>query len=217
MKKILLLLAIFSGFTMVAQEKITEGKIVANQKISSDNEQVNSQLAMMGDMVTTTYFKDGKSRSELSNPMSGDVTTIIDNDSKQMLTLMKNPMVGNKYMITSIAMDDEDAKNMTVQQGEATKTILGYECQQYLVNFKKDGQDITMELFTTDKIPVVTQATSTFGDKLKGFPLYFKMDMQQMGANMTIENTVTEVKKQEVADSQFDMTPPEGYEKMGQQ
>lgn len=216
MKKLLLLLCMVVSTTMVAQEKITEGMMVLSQTISSDNEEVNSQLAMLGDMTTSTYFKDSKSRSEVSNMMTGDVTTIIDNDSKQMLMIMKNPMVGNKYMLKSMDLSDEDAKNITVKKGEATKDVLGYTCQQYLVTFKKDDQEISMELYTTDKIPVTNQMTSGFGDQLDGFPLYSKMEMEQMGAKMTIITEVTEIKKQEVEDAKFDMTPPEGYEKMAE-
>ena len=214
MKKLIILICMVANITMVAQDKVTEGMIISNQTISSDNEDVNAQLAMMGDMNTTTYFKNSKSRSEVSNPMSGDITTIIDTDSKEMLMLMKNPMMGNKYMSKSMEVSEEDAKNITITKGDATKDILGYTCQQYFVTYKKDGQEMSMELFITDQISVVNQMTSGFADQLKGFPLYTKMDMEQMGAKMTVISEVTEIKKQDVEDEKFDMTPPEGYEKM---
>lgn len=216
MKNILVSVALVFSCVLVAQNQMTEGMAVSTQKMSSDNEQVNGQLAMMGNMETTTYFKNNKSRSELSNPMSGDVTTIIDSDAKQMIMLMNNPMIGKKYLITPIDPSDEDMKNFTIQKGELTKTILGYECQQYFATFKKDGQEMKMEMFTTEKIPVMTQNTTMFVDQLKGFPLYSKLEMNQMGTNMTIETEVIEIKKEDVADSKFDMTPPEGYEKMEQ-
>lgn len=216
MKKLLLLICLVANLSMVAQEKITEGMIISSQKISSDSDEVNSQLAMLGDMTTNTYFKDSKSRSEVSNMMTGDVTTIIDNDSKQMMMMMKNPMVGNKYMLKSMDLSAEDEKNITVTKGEATKDILGYNCQQYFVSFKQDEQEMSIELFTTDKITITNQMTSGFGDKLKGFPLYSKLEMDQMGAKMTIVTEVTEIKKQDVEDAKFDMTPPEGFEKMAE-
>lgn len=214
MKKLLVLFLVASSITMFGQDTITEGMLVSNQTIASDNPEMDAQLALMGDMSTTTYFKDSKSRSELSNPMSGDVTTIIDTDSKQMLMMMKNPMIGNKYMLKSIEMSEEDAKNVSITKGDAKKTVLGYECQQYLVTLKKDGQEVTAELYVTDKIPVTNQMTGSFGDQITGFPLYSTMVMEQMGAKMTITTEVTEIKKQDVDVSKFDMTPPEGFELM---
>lgn len=216
MKNILVVIAFVFSTVLISQNQMTEGVAISTQKMTSDNEQVNSQLALMGEMKTTTYFKNSKSRSELSNPMSGDVTTIIDNDSKQMLMLMNNPMAGKMYMLSAIDINDEDLKNVTIEKGEQTKTILGYDCQQYFATFKKDGQEMKIEMFTTDKIPVITQNTTMFGDQLKGFPLYSKMEMSQMGTNMTVETEVTEIKKIAVTDDKFDMTPPEGYEKMQQ-
>ena len=204
----------FFSITMLAQDTLTEGMLISNQTITSDNPAIDAQLALMGEMKTTTYFKDSKSRSELSNPMSGDVTTIIDTDSNKMLMMMKNPMVGNKYMLKSIEVSEEDAKNVTVTKGDAKKTVLGYECQQYFVTLKKDGQEVSAELYVTDKIPVTTQMTGTFGDQLNGFPMYSEMTMEQMGAKMTIKTEVTEINKQEVDATKFDMTPPEGFDLM---
>ena len=57
MKKLLLFLLLICGFFAKAQQEIDEGVIVFKQTMSSDNEQMNAQFAMIGDLVTTTYFK----------------------------------------------------------------------------------------------------------------------------------------------------------------
>lgn len=217
MKKILLVIVLLSlSFTAVSQEKLSEGILLSKQTMSSDNEQVNEQLAMIGEVVTTTYFKGDKSRSEVSNPMSGNIVTVIDAEIKKMLMLMDNPMAGKMYTLTSIEVSEEDLKNITVTKGDATKTVLGYKCDQYIVTMNQSGIEMKMEIFATKAISAYSQQTATFGDKLEGFPMYFTMSMNQMGSNMVITNEVTEIKRESVSSDLFSLTPPEGYEEIKQ-
>ena len=66
------------------------------------DEQVNMQLAMMGEMITTTYFKGDKSRSELSNPMAGSTIAVMDGTANKVLVMLDNPMMGKKYTINDM-------------------------------------------------------------------------------------------------------------------
>ena len=213
MKKLFTFLALSLTILLSAQEKLTEGIVISTQKMTTDNAQLKAQLEMMGDMQTTTYFKNNKSRSELSNPMSGDVITITDTETKETLMLMDNPTLGKKYMLQKA----EDLENIEVVEGKETKIILGYTCKQYTVTVNQGGVDMTMNLFTTEAISAEAQQTAMLGDKLKGFPLYMSMSMNQMGNDMMIITEVTEIKKEVVSDDIFSMTPPEGYEKMSGQ
>ena len=197
-----------------AQEEINEGVLTAKQTMSSDNEQMNARLQAMGETNAKTYFKDSKSRSETSSPMTGDMVIVIDGNEKQMLMLMNQPGLGKKYMLESIDPSEEDIKNMTVEKGSETKTILGYECQQYIVKMQQNGQDVEMEMFTTDKISAVSQNTTAMAGKVEGFPLYFVMKMNQMGATIEVKSEITEIKKEPVSDDKLSLTPPEGYTKM---
>ena len=214
MKKVFALLALSFTTMVSAQEKITEGVIISKQKMTTDNEELKAQLEMMGDMQTTTYFKNNKSRTEISNPMSGDVTTITDSKTRETLMLMDNPMLGKKYMFQKAENIDEILKDVEVIEGNQTKTILGYNCKQYMVTTNKDGVEMKMEMFTTESILAEVQQTAMLGEKLKGFPLYMIITMNQMGSDMVIITEVVEIKKESVADAKFSMTPPEGYEKM---
>lgn len=214
MKKLVFLLLATFSLSVVAQEEIKEGVVMSSQKMSSDNEEMNAQLQMMGETTSTVYFKGDKSRSETSSTMTGEVTIIMDNAKKEMMMLMNNPMVGKKYSIQSTEVKPEDLEGMSVTKGEATKTVLGYECQQYIIKMNQQGQDMEMQMFTTDKLSIPTNTTASFGDKVQGFPLYFVIKMNQMGADIEIINEVTEIKKETVADDKFSMTAPEGYEKM---
>lgn len=215
MKKLLVLsMAMLLSMTMTAQEKIEEGIMTIKQTISSDNEQMNAQLASMSPPDSKTYFKDDKSRSDTSSIMTGDITIIINGAEKQMLMLMDQPAMGKKYMLQSTDPSAEDMENVKVEKGNETKSILGYECQQYMVTMTQNGQDVEMEMFTTDKISAISQNTTAMGTKVEGFPLYYVLKMSQMGANLEITSEVIKIDKVSVSDDKFSMTPPEGYTKI---
>lgn len=214
MKKILVLILASFSLATIAQEKLTEGILIGKQSMSSDNEEMNSQLKLMGDSPSTIYFKGNKSRSETSSPMTGEITIIMDNGKKELLMLMSSPMQGKKYASQAIETKPEDLENITIIKGEETKTILGYECQQYIIKLNEQGQEMEMQMFTTDKISAPTQSTTNFAGKIDGFPLYFVIKMSQMGSSIEVVSEVTEIKKEKVSDDKFSLTPPEGYEKM---
>ena len=163
---------------------------------------MNMQLAMMGEMITTTYFKGDKSRSELSNPMAGSTIAVMDGTANKVLVMLDNPMMGKKYTINDMTPKEEDLKDVTVTKNTETKTVLGYVCH--------------MTLFATDKLSTKSQQVAGLGDKIAGFPLYSEMKMNQMGAEIIIKMEATELKKESISDNKFDMTPLEGYEKSEQ-
>ncbi|MFP4847285.1 hypothetical protein [Winogradskyella sp. PE311] len=206
--------------TLSAQEKFTEGKITMTQTFKTDNQQMKDILQqMMGDegMQTISYVKGNKSRTDISNPMSGDIVTISDMEAKQVLMLMDSPMLGKKYSLTSISKEEEEKikDNINIIEGTKTKTILGYECKEHTVTIDQDGVKMDMIMYITDKIvPAVSQQTAMLGEKLKGFPMYMEMKMNQQGMAMTIITEVTELNKETVSDDKFSMTPPDGYSKM---
>jgi outer membrane lipoprotein-sorting protein len=213
MKKLIFVLVLALNLSVFAQEKITEGVVASKQTMSSDNDQLNAQLAMIGDINTTTYFKGNKTRSETSNPMSGESFYIMDGEANQMMAAANNQMVGKKYMLKSLELTEEDTKDVVVTKGDETKTVLGYECQEYNVTVNKDGVVVNMDVFTTDKISAMSQQTNMVGAEIEGFPMFMTLTMSQMGMNMTITHEVTEINQESVSDDKFDMTPPEGYEK----
>lgn len=199
-----------------SQDDVKEGVITTTQKMSSDNEQANAQLSMIGDMVSKTYFKGKKSRVELSNPMAGDMIAIADGEAKQVITFMNNPMLGKKYIKSNMEVSQEVLDNVTVKKGDKIKTVLGYECQQYFISANVEGQKVEVETYTTEAISAYSQEVANYKGKLKGFPLYMVINMNQMGMNMTITHEVTEIKKQAVADDKFSMAILDGYEEMQQ-
>jgi len=212
MKKITLFALLLVCLNLFAQENISEGIIVQKQTLSSTNEEMNTQLAMIGDMQTTTYFKLNKSRSEMSNPMAGETVTIMDSDKKEMLVLINNSQLGKKYVTKSLTPTEEELKNIVVVASDETKTILGYECKRFDLTSTNDGVETKLILFTTDKIGALSEQLASFGDKISGFPMYLEINATQMGMDMKIKMEVIEVKKEKVSDEKFSFEVPEGYE-----
>lgn len=213
MKKLIFVLVCALSLSTFGQELMSEGVVKSKQTMSSDNEQVQAQLAMIGDILSTTYFKGNKTRSETFNLMSGNSISIMDNDKKEMMIMMDNQMVGKKYMVKDMEPNEEDMKDVKIEKGDETKTVLGYECQEYNLTVSKDGADIKMDVYVTDKISAMNQQIKQLGAEIKGYPMYMVMNVNQGGMAIKITHEVTEIAKEIVSDEKFDMTPLEGYEK----
>ena len=193
---------------------IKEGIIVTSLTMSSKNTLINNQLAMLGDMSATVYFKGNKSRTEMKNLMTGENVTIVDNDSLKMVSLLNNPMMGKKYREENVKVSKEDLKNVRILQRRDTKKILDYVCKGYDIVIKKERLEFKMTMYTTDKIKVPTQNTVMLGDKFKGFPMFLTMNVNQGGVVVQIKMEATDIKEEKVADDKFSLKIPEGYSKM---
>jgi len=214
MKKIILVLLVTFSMSVFAQTALKEGFISIKMTMASDNEQLKASLAMMGDINMTTYFKGQKSRTEVESPMTGKNINIVDNDAKEMLVLMDNPMLGKKYLKQDFKKSEEELKDTSVTPNGETKTVAGYVCTGYDVVTKQQGAELKIKMFVTDKISAQEQYSAMLDGKIKGFPMYLAITMNQNGINIITTMEATEVKNESVADSKFTMTIPEGYEEM---
>ncbi|PID69403.1 MAG: hypothetical protein CSA39_03705 [Flavobacteriales bacterium] len=213
MKKLILFFCFTLSLSLFAQKEVEEGVMKLKVTMSSENEQVNASLAMIGDLNATTYFKSGKSRTEMSSNMTGSNTTIVDNENKKLLVLMDNPMLGKKYLKQDIT-NEETPKDVKVTENGETKTILGYDCKGYDLVTTQNGQEQKITMYVTDKIKAPNQNTVAAGDQIKGFPLLAIVTINQMGSPLTTTAEVIEITGEKVDDSKFDLTVPEGYDEM---
>lgn len=215
MKKVFLFLCVATVMLGYSQDVITEGVVTSKQTMSSDNEQMNMQLAMIGEMVTTTYFKDDKTRTELSGEMTGDVVSIFNTKEGQMMMMMDNPMMGKKYVIKAIDNSQDGQNNVEIKKGTETKTILGYQCQQYFATITDAGTEVKMEMFMTKSISAINKETMNFGKDFDGgFPLSLEINTIAQGMKLMIKQEVTAVNAETVSDQKFEMTAPDGFEKV---
>lgn len=214
MKKFSLIIALICSFTIFAQETVEEGVVTSVQKMSSPNPEVSAQLAMVGDVVTTTEFKKDKTRSQTASIMMGNTTIVMDNVAKKTLMLMDNPSMGKTFTLTDVKEDSAELDKFEITKGENTKTVLGYVCEEYFVKTSQKGAAINMTVYTTEKIKAQNQQTQSMGSKLKGFPMYLKIELNQGGMDMIIESEVTKVEAVSVDDAIFSLEVPEGYKEM---
>ncbi|NNC69570.1 MAG: DUF4412 domain-containing protein [Flavobacteriaceae bacterium] len=214
MKNTILLFIALLSLNVSAQKELNEGSITLKMTMSTDNEQAKAALAMMGDITVTSYFKDDKSRTEQSHEMTGSNISIVDDTSKKILVLMDNPMMGKKYTESDVSVSDEDLKNITVTSKGDTKSVAGYLCKGYDVSIKKNDAEIKMVMYVTDKITAPNQNTAALGDKINGYPLFMIIYAKQGPVDMEITMEATEVKAEQIDDSKFDMTIPNGYSKI---
>ena len=184
------------------------------QKMSSPNPEVSAQLAMVGDIVTITEFKKNKSKSTQASIMMGNNTTIIDAEAKKMLMLLDNPSMGKTYTLTDIKADEKDLESFDITKGENTKEVLGYTCQEYVVKTTQQGVPMQMTIYTTEKVKAQNQQMQSMGSKLKGYPMYLKIEVSQMGQDMIIESEVTKIEAKSIDDATFALDIPEGYTEM---
>ena len=198
-----------------AQKSINEGVVTSKQTLSSEDDQVNMQLAMIGQIITTTWFKNDKSRSEISNPMIGNSIIVIDMAINKMM-MKDNAIVGKKYVLKDLASSESQIENLSVVETAETKTILGYVCKKYEVTIVKNGKGTEMTLYTTDKISAKSPQVISLGDLITGYPMLIEMKMSQMGTEILGSMEATNIVSEEISTTKFDMTPIEGYEKTEQ-
>lgn len=212
MRNILLFSVLLISILGTAQEKLKEAIITSKQTISTDSPQMQARFDAMGETVSTTYIKGNNSRVEMNSPMTGPMVVITNGDKMKSLTLMDNPMAGKKFTIEDLELTPEMKDNIEVVDGNTTKTILGYECEEKIITMSQNGGEVKMTMFVTNKIsPVKTQQTAMLDDQIKGYPLYKVINMKQSGMEMTITTEVTNIEATSVSDEKFELDVPEGY------
>jgi len=143
-----ILLSVIFGFS---QKKITEGTIVYNLTVNSDDP--NPKMIDGLDGATNTVYIKGKlSRTEFVS-IYGVQSTIIDKKSGN-ITLLKE-FGEKKYMISLNPTDwlemNRQYDSVTFSYDNETKSIAGYNCKK-AVGKLKTGESFTV-YYTTDLVP----------------------------------------------------------------
>lgn len=199
------LLFLLAGSFCAAQGgKGFEGKI--SYTISIDGLPPEAAPFMAGSNMEI-WCKGDKSRCDMSIGMMSKTTTISNQKTKEVVTLME--MMGKKYMMRSKA--DEQKKDPKTPMPKITylnetKTIAGYLCKKAQMTFTgKDGKSETLDVYYTEQFSNYVPQEGYQG--LKGLPMEYVIRPE--GQQMLMRMTVTAVSKETVADTKFDI--PEGY------
>lgn len=175
-----------------------------------------------GDMITammpksmTVRTKGGKSHllSE-GGAMPMEVITVTEPPAAYLIdrkarTFSKLPVEEAK------AKADAAKQDYTVKKGPGTTKVLGYTCEEYLVEVRHEGETMRSTLWATDDIPGLDAkalAKARFGgqdaayfSEINGVPLKMEMDMRQIRLLMQ----ATAVTPGSVPDSAFEV--PAGF------
>ncbi len=209
MKKIVLVVFAMVSMMSFAQETMKEGSVVMSLKMSSNDEQMNQQLAMMGADLTFTFKKD-KGRIDTSGFMVGNNNIIIDNENKQSLVLINQMMMGKKYM----KQEMKDFKDPTLPEGfEIKKTgdkksFLGYDCEVQTM----ENDKMKMIMYVAPSIQMMEKGALSIMDQVGGFPLFVEITANEGGKVITVKLEASKVHDSKIADSTFALDIPEGYE-----
>lgn len=209
MKKHLQLLALFLGFTVVSFAQIKEGKITYDMTFASDNPEMAMGVQMMSGSKMSMSFMPGKSRADISMGMMGTMTTISDEKSKKVLTLMD--MMGMKYAMESTTEEVEaeagEQPKPKIEITKETKEIMGYKCTKAIMTTETEEGPMPVTMWFTKDIDVFTGGQQYYNEDMPGFPM--QIAVTQSG--MSIDMIVTAMDKK-VDKKVFDMKVPDGYE-----
>jgi hypothetical protein len=198
-----------------AQKGMKNGSVTYEMSMEEDN----PMAGMLQGTQMKFHFKGKKVKTEM-NMMGGmvNMNVIMDNEAQNGVMLMSAPMMGKNM---AVELTKEEMEKMKEEQKvnqkkpkieyfkNKKKKIAGYKC--YKVVATLPGVDEPITLYVTDKIkPEGQSQIQQQIAGLEGFPLSY--EISQQGMKMIF--TATEVSTDAPKDSEFDMTIPEGFEKV---
>ena len=187
---------------LVAQSSF-EGKIIYSINYQALPAEMNGMESMLPKNMTI-HIKGNKSRVE-QKQMMGKSVVVSDMDKKN--GFMETDMGGQKMRIniSTEEFSKEENQFSDIEYLDESKTIAGYPCKKAIM--KDESGELVMTVFYTEKIS--NKAQKEFVG-LKGFPLQYSMNQQ----NMKMEMTATEVSEESVSDGIFNKS--EGFQDISQ-
>lgn len=211
MKNTVVLLAVLFGMFQFVGAQNTEGHISYKVEVSSDNPEIQPMLGMMNGSTLDLYFSDMNSRTEMKMGSIANTTTIMDLNTKKMLTLTSGMMGRNAIQGTIPEPDESDKKgeeedNFKIRLTSETKQIIGLNAKKAIVTVD-NGKEF--DFWYTDDI----------GTNLKGQAMIQKSGIPGVLLEMVIDQgpmklnfTATAYEKKLPKKNQlFSMEVPEGY------
>ena len=197
------LFALSSFSKILSQIKFSEGSIVFNIKVNTDD--TNPKLADGFDGATNTiYVKANLSRTELVS-VFGSQSTIIDEKTAHVTVLKEYG--DKKYLINMTHSDWIDANkkydSVTFTYENDYKTIVGYKCQK-AVGKLKNGETFIV-YFTKDLVPE-NQDIQYSNRSLAGLALEYESSL----GKSKVTFTASKISFDPVPASKFDL-PKTGF------
>jgi len=205
MSKQILLLSCLIFLSLFANAQAFEGEF--NYSFEVKGEQAEMVKAFMPSSMKI-IVKGTKSHSYMEGGMSSEILTIdgqsymLDREAK---TAQKMPKMDDKAQ-------SEVTKSMKAVKTNEKKDIASYPTEKYIVTSEESGKKVTMVMWMTTKIEMpIEVANSMFKElkgikDLKGVPLKVEIVTPVSETdNMTIEMTVTSIKKGAVTPADLEL------------
>lgn len=196
---------LFLATTAVAQ---TEATIEYKIEMSTDNPEVEAQLAMMEGSTMKMYMKDGNVRNETSMGGFMKTTNITNAESKETLMLIDGMM--GKYA-AKMKMDDleEDAddteEELDIELVDETKEVAGYTCKKAIIYDAAGNENV---FWYTEEIEAPKNGGKYMKEGIPGMALEFSVVQPQISMTFTATEFSKKVKNPK---EKFDMSIPEGF------
>lgn len=221
MKQTIILLAFL--FTLpnlsIGQTELIQGYIKMEiTDVASPDEQMAAGLEMLKG-TETEYFFNKENSLVKANMMGGmmEMTSLVDNETEDLLFLMN--MMGKKMAVESTKEERDaeaavegtkqfDPSDMNITYDESdTKKILGYNCIKATV--ENEDAEFGFTMYVSEEIKASNKLIQGLQDlDIRGFPLEYVMEMEQM------QMTYTAIAIEEEVDTKVFDVSDEGYQKM---
>ncbi|MCH2045733.1 MAG: hypothetical protein MK212_16570 [Saprospiraceae bacterium] len=211
-----ILAAIFmlGTWSNASAQKTFSGTISYDMQMSG-NEEIEQAMSMFQITMDLSFLGE-KSATKMNMAGMMDMNSVFDTKKQEGVILMS--MMGKNI---AVEMDEDDMKKYQDQQRKnqappkikymkkKTKKIAGYKC--YRAEAEMEGADAPVVMYIAEDIqPKGTSQWQMQYPDLVGFPLM--IELQKEG--MTVTFSAQDVDKSKPDASVFDMTIPDGYQKM---
>lgn len=210
MKKILLSLALIVGSITINYAQIKEGHVSYKVDISTDNPDMQMVIGMLQGSTLDVYFKEKMTRVEMKSGTLMTMTTVSDEKSGEMLTLLSG-MMGKKAISTKTSDKKEtvDQPKVEVTLVDETKEIAGYTCKKAVLT---DEAGIETVFWYTEEITISKKGQTYLYEQIPGYPMQYQINKNGLILSMEVTSIATTLSKEET--KLFDMKIPEGYAEM---
>lgn len=212
MKKLALLFAMTIVTSVMSFAQMEEGHIVYDIEMTSDDPDMAMAVMMFSGSKMNLYFGDNKARTDLDMGAMMSMSTVVDNETEEILILMGG-MIGEKAVLTNseeMEADQEEVEEPTVTLTKEKKEIAGYKCKKAIIT-DADGNE--MEYWYTEDIKTVTTDKKAAISKLPGLALKYAVDREGMMMSFTAKSVETSLDKETIKEK-LSLEIPEGYEEM---
>jgi len=212
MKKLALLFAMTIVTSVMSFAQMEEGHIVYDIEMTSDDPEMAMAVMMFSGSKMNLYFGDNKARTDLDMGSMMSMSTVVDNETEEILILMGG-MIGERAVLTNseeMETDQEEVEEPTVTLTKEKKEIAGYKCKKAIIT-DADGNE--MEYWYTEDIKTVTTDKKAAISKLPGLALQYAVDREGMMMSFTAKTVETSLDKETIKEK-LSLEIPEGYEEM---